>query len=84
MSAGLYKELQEQKNEPVYHVAHTPPHVTYGNQNQTSRSLPDSTPRPIQFVNGGLGSRSNSPGNTLEGRTNPAFLSETTLNVSQR
>ncbi|KAK7102049.1 uncharacterized protein [Littorina saxatilis] len=79
---GLSKELQDQKNEPVYDMARTPQHhVTYSNMDAALRglSLP-LPPRPIQFVNGGMTTCSNSPGDTLDGHTNPSFLSDNALN----
>ncbi|XP_076447686.1 uncharacterized protein LOC143284661 [Babylonia areolata] len=84
----LTKDLQETKNEPMYvDVGHSPRHTPYSNMGPGQRgvltlplthssSSPSSSmpPARIQFVNAGLSTASNSPGNTLDGRTNPAFI----------
>lgn len=79
--SGLSKELQEHKTEPVYHMV--PDRRLYGNM-QTDHDLPLAAPAQasrIRFVNS-LGSRSESLNDTLDGRVNPAFHSDTSLRVS--
>ncbi|KAL8604320.1 hypothetical protein ACOMHN_028083 [Nucella lapillus] len=86
---GLSKDLLESKNENIYHMVSTPRQPTYGNVDSAAQRmlslplpLPSSTSSMpfsgIQFVNASCSTASNSPGNTLDGRTNPAFVPDNT------